>query len=227
MRFLLLFFLIFQCLFTNAQNAESLFRSTLDEFKTIQTFSADVMLEFNIPSIHLERLKAKVYYQQPDKFRIKSQGIAFLPKQNPFTLFKALTDSIKYTIIEGGPEWINGTNSRQLILIPENDPEIVLAKIWVDPNYNRIQKSQISTKNNGTLESEYHYPANNSKPLPESLLFKFESLPFKIPKAMAADLNSKKKNDANKKERLPGSIKMNFSNYTINSALPQNIFKKK
>ncbi len=217
---------ILQGICIKSQSAETLFRSTLREFNSIQSYSAELFLEFNIPSIHLERLKAKVYFQQPDRFKIKSQGIAFLPKQNPFSLFKALSDSVKYSLIENSQEMINGVNTRQLVLIPENHPEIVLAKLWIDPAFNRIQKSQITTKNDGTLEAEYSYAPTAATPLPESMLFKFESLPFKIPKAMAADLNTRKKAESPAKGRIPGSIKMYFSKYLVNTKLPPNIFSK-
>lgn len=209
------------------QTPAQLLNELVVKFNKVQDYSADVKMKFDIPFVRIEELNGKVFFKQPDKFRIKTEGIAFLPKQNPYYALSAIKDSSNYTAVEGGKEMIGSVNTRVINVLPINHPELVLAKFWIDPNQKLILKSQLTTKTNGTVLIEYQYGSMANYTLPDRMTFTVEAGKFKMPKAVALEINSKKKEASSDKTRETGIIQLNFSNYALNQKLADTVFSEK
>ena len=130
------------------------------------------------------RLNGKVFFKSPNKFRIRTKGIFFLPKQNPLqNISTLLLDTASYTSVISGYEILNGKNCAIVNIIPLTaNTELILGKFWIDTKNILILKSQITTKNNGTLETNSTYSSLSKFTLPDKLMIKVEIKKIKIPK---------------------------------------------
>ncbi|MBK6823237.1 MAG: hypothetical protein IPG87_09685 [Saprospiraceae bacterium] len=208
------------------QKAEVLVQMIQTDFKKIEKYTADINISFEIPYINIDPVKGKVYFKQPNLFKVKTHGIAFMPKQNPFYLMELLNDPSSYLCIDSGSETNPGSIIRIIQLVPKEHEELILAKIWVDATRRRIVKSSLTTKSNGTVEIQYLYDEKPGSKLPELMVFGIEVGKFKIPKMMSADLNSRSKNSGTPSQSTHGKIRLKFTNYRLNQSFDEKVFYK-
>ena len=209
----------------SAPEALQLLRSVNARFAKVKDYQADAVIDTRISFLKILPQRAKVYFRQPDEFRVKSKGIAILPKQNFDQLFKLIANEKSYMAFISGEEQYNGHSVKLVNIIPVTDTsDLVLAKLYIDPVRDLILKAQLTTKSNGTVLIEYQHGTMADVALPDKITFTIEVKKFKIPKAVAADINSKTKSPA-AKEPKTGQIIINFSNYILNKGVPADIFK--
>lgn len=224
-RFLLFILLAIIHHISVAQDAKDLLRKVNAKFYKVRDYQADVNLKTDIPFIKMLPVNAKIYFRQPYQMRIKSTGIAILPRQGFDQMFKALADTNAYVAVYQGKD--PATQSDIVNIIPTSDTtDLILGRFWIDEKQNLIQRSQITSKSNGTIQSEYFYGRQSDVALPDSLVVTVDTKKFKIPKAISADLNNYNSQAKDKsKEKNKGRVFMRFSNYIINKGIPAGIFK--
>jgi outer membrane lipoprotein-sorting protein len=200
-----------------------------EKLMKLKDYSAEVNIQSNIPLIKILPVKAKIYFKQPNQFKIMAKGIAILPKQGFSDLALILKDSNSYLAVLAGNETIDQTATQIIHLIPNNDTsDLIIAKFWVDVNVGLILKSQLTTKSNGNLQINYEYdPIGKPYGLPHHLVFTVDVKKFKIPKALAADVNKtqRSKMQSESKSKI-GSIDIRLTNIQINKGIDDKIFKK-
>lgn len=221
---LVLFTLFFSI--AHAQTPKQIIASVTKKFALINDYSAIINMQFDIPSVNLQKIEGKVFYKKPNKFRIKTQGIIFLPKQNPYFAITALADTNSFTAILSGEEYVNNSNTSIINVIPNSEGDLVLGKFWIDTKRAIVMKSQWTTKSNGTIQIENFFGENATYALPEKMLFIVDVTKFKVPKAVAVDINSKSlpKSPNVSGAKGTGKITLNFSQYTVNKKLPDAVF---
>jgi hypothetical protein len=201
----------------NAQIAYKL-QAAAKKFSAITNFSAEVKINFDLPSIKLEPMRGKVYFRSPDRYKVKLDGVAFLPKQNPFSFLSLLRDSSTYVAIANGNEIYSGIDCERIQVIPANDPEIVLAKVWINERKQLLMKTEITGRSNGTVVAEYQYGKQSGFALPDQIRFTVDMKTFSLPKMISVDINSKKKQTEPGKMGK-GKIDFLFSGYLINKGV--------
>jgi hypothetical protein len=149
-----------------------------------------------------------------------------LPKQDPFYVVRLLKDSSQYVSVFNGQETIRNTACRIVTVIPHHDPELVMAKLWIDQKQMVVMKSEVTTKSSGTGMADYTYGSWLKYALPDHILFTVDMATFKMPKMVAVDLNSKKKANTNA-QKGTGTIAFLFSDYTINKGVDEKVFSEK
>jgi hypothetical protein len=228
MKNILLIFLVFVIHHAKAQSAPDalqLLREVNLRFDKVKDYQVDAVIDTRISFLKILPQKAKVFFKQPDQFKVKSKGIAILPKQNFDQLFRLIADEKAYMAFLSGEEVYKGTAVKLVNIIPVADTsDLVLAKVWIDPVRDLILKSQLTTKTNGTVLIEYQHGSFATYALPDKITFTIEVKKFKIPKAVAADINSKAK-APNGKEPKTGQIIISFSNYLLNKGFSDEVFK--
>jgi hypothetical protein len=212
----------------NAQTAQSILNGVYGNFQKVKDYQADANVKVDIPFLKMSPIDAKVYFKQKDKFRVVSKSIAILPKQNINQVFSLFADSTTYTSILQGTEKIGATATSIVSIIPNSDTsDLVLGKFWIDTQRHIILKSQLTTRSNGTIISEYTYGKYAEYGLPDNAIFTVDVKKFKIPKAVAADLNnSETPKDPKEKENKKGKIYLTITNYIINKGVSDDVFKK-
>jgi outer membrane lipoprotein-sorting protein len=195
------------------------------EFKKLKTFTANILMVFDIPYVRLEPVPGKLYFRQPNDFKIKSEGIAFLPKQNPFYSMGLLSDPNAFTLIDLGSANLEGRDTRQIQMVPKTESDIVIGKVWIDPKRKRPVKFELTTRQNGTLDIMYRYLPANSGILPDEMVFGIDVGKFKMPKALTAELNSSSKTVKPQSGDTRGRITLRFSGVQTNVPLSDEVFK--
>lgn len=207
-------------------DAKLLIRELNRKFNQVNDYKADVFMKFEIPGVNMKNMTGKVVYKRPNKFRIKAKGIFFLPKQNPMqNVSTLLLDTNSYTTIISGYEILEGKNCAIVNIIPlKNIDELILGKFWVDVKNPLIYKSQITTKNNGTIETQSYYGKYIAYALPDKINVIVEINRVKIPKMMSVDLNKKSKPKTDSKVKEKGIINLTFTDYIINKKIDDKEF---
>jgi hypothetical protein len=184
----------------------------------IKNYTVEARIKSDIPLIKILPVKAKIEFKQPDEIKMKTQGIAILPKKGFTDLAIMLKNKSSYTAIFTGYEVIQQMKTESITLLPSNDAgEIVLAKIWVNIDEGLILKSQITTRTNGTVVADYLYGKQKEFGLPDELTFSVDVKKFKIPKGVVVDINRTKTMEEPKIQKKMGTINIQFSDYKINT----------
>ncbi len=205
-----------------------LLKGVYQKMMTVKDYSVDAVIRADIPLIKILPVNAVVYFKQPDKFKVESKAIAILPRQGFSDLSKIIRDTTSYTAVFTGKEKI-GTSLTQIIsIIPVTDTgDLILSKFWLDYSHNLVLKSQITTRSSGTILIEYFYSNQSGFGLPDKMIFTIDVKKFKIPKAMAGDIqNPQPKSKANEDESKKGKIEISLTNYKINQGLKDAFFRK-
>ncbi len=221
--------LLFTTLTSWSQDAKTLLREVNRKFNLVNDYQANVDMKFYIPSIKMNNLSGKVFFKRPNKFKIRAKGIFFLPKQNPVQNISAmLLDTNNYNTLLSGYEMIDGKKCAVVNLIPNvSNNELILGKFWIDIANPLVLKSQITTKNNGTIETLSFYKSQEKYALPDKVIIQLEMPKVKVPKMMSADLKKKSdktKSDPNAKEK--GSIELYFKDYQLNKKFGDEVFEE-
>lgn len=202
-------------------DAKQLIGAINQKFSRVISYRAHTDMDFNIPGVKMKRMQGKVIYKQPNLFKIKAKGIFFLPKQNPMQQSaQMLMDTNAYTSIISGYENIQGKRCAIVNIIPtKSQTELILGKFWIDISNPLILKSQITTKNNGTIESQHFYGQYAAQALPDKIVITIEMNKIKIPKMLSADLNKKSTAATDLQTKESGTVTLLFSQYQMNAPI--------
>lgn len=224
-----IFFLLICSVGLKASDPRTIIAAVNAKFSQVKNYQTDVIIKTDIPFIKMLPVSATLYYKAPDKMRIKSKGIAILPKQGFDDLLKALADTVSYSALYQGEEIIRNIPVSIISIIPVSDTsDMILGKFWMDTKQSLVMRSQITTRTNGTILSEYVYGKFAQYALPDSMTVTVDTKKFKIPKAVAADINNYNSNAKDPgKQSKKGRIMLSFSNYLINKGVPDSIFNEK
>lgn len=224
--FLIFTFFSVNNIFTQ-ENANTILHAVYAKIQKAKDYSVDVHIKVDMPFIRLMPVDAKIYSKQKDKFKVESKSIAIVPRQGFDQGSKMLADTNSFTTIIQGNEMIGTVQTVIINIIPLSDTsDLILGKLWVDPKQNVIIKSQLTTKSNGTILTEYTYGAQIDYGLPDKMLFSVDVKKFKIPKSVAADMNNKTKEEDKSRSNKKGQIFITLTNYQINKGIPDSFFKK-
>lgn len=224
--FLLLVLFSVQSL-TAQDEANLILHKVYAKVQKAKDYSVKVHIKVDMPFIRMLPVDAKIFYKQKDKFKVESKSIAIVPRQGFDQASKMLADTNSFSTVIQGKEMIGKIQTTIINVIPLSDTsDLVLGKLWIDPAQSVILKSQLTTKSNGTILTEYTYGTQIAYGLPDQMLFSVDVKKFKIPKSVAADMNNKPKEEDKSKDKKKGQILINLSDYQINKGIPDSFFKK-
>lgn len=196
-----------------AQTPSTYLHRVAKEFGKVASFTANVKVQFQIPSVQMSDLNGTMQYAKPNKYNIHLTGIAFLPKQNPFDVYKLLSDTSQYTAIAQGFQKIGTHNCMVFTVLPVKQADLMLAKFWVETTTNLVHKTEVTTREQGTVETQYVYGPKANWPLPDQLKVEVDMSRFQVPKMVSADINSVRKQPMPKSAK--GKITFSMTNYKI------------
>ena len=91
-------FLISIILFAEDMNSDGInkyIKRTQAQFEKANNYQVTMEIELKIPGFRMPKKKYEVFFQQPDKVKIKSRGFGMLPKTGLFTSPKDNFDNLK------------------------------------------------------------------------------------------------------------------------------------
>lgn len=228
MKILMLFVLISNLVFTQSKDPEKILENIVDNFSRVKDYSVDVNIKVDVEFIKVPETKAKIFFKQPDKVHLESDGFAMLPKNglefSPSSLIKK-----EHTAIYEKDVLLNGITTSLIKVIPLGDQgDVILSTLWVDQAMNVIRKVESTTKTNGTFTIDFSYQKDIKYPLPKEIVFSFNVDKMNIPATISGETateNTKKKKG--KSDVTKGKVIVKYNNYEVNKGIPDSIFEKK
>jgi hypothetical protein len=184
-------------------------------------------MKTNVAFLKVPVANITVYFKKPNKLKLKSEkGVSFIPKGAVSINMNSLLESDRFTIIDAGTEKINNVMMRVAKLLPLDDnSDVVLSTVYIDPSNFVICKAKTTTRENGTYELVMTYGKYIAYGLPDRIVFSFNTRDYKLPKGVTFDFDdgSEKKKPEDLKNKK-GKAEIDFNSYSINKGVPDNIF---
>ncbi len=220
----------FGTLSSYAQTADELVKKVKAKLDKVTDYEASGKLKTNVTFLKVPVATIKLYYKKPNKMKIKSEkGLSFVPKGAVNINMGNTIGSGKYTAIDAGTVKLNGSDVKLITLLPEDNADVVLSKLYIDPINFVIKKAITTTKDNGTYELEMTYGKYIEYGLPDKVVFSFNTKDYKLPKGVTFDFDDgteKKKTESDKEKAKKGKAEISFSSYIVNKGVTEEIFNK-
>lgn len=228
MRSVILFLLLFiNEIFSQQKIADELINSVITNFNRVKDYEVDIDIKVDVEFLKVPESKAKIYFKQPDKIRLKSDGFALLPKEGLDFSPAALTKK-DYTAIYEQDVILNGIKTSVVKVIPVGEKSnIILSTLWIDPIKKVIRKVESTTKTNGTFTIELFYNETMKYPLPDKMVFSFNIDKLNLPKAFSNDGNPPKKRKRVPDAPTKGNVIVEYFDYKVNVGIPDSVFEEK
>ena len=212
---------------TEAQEISVLVKKAIAKMDQVNDYEATGIMRTDVAFLKVPVTGLKVYFKKPGQLKLKSEkGISFIPKGAVNLNLGALLTSQPFTIIDAGKTQMGNKAVRIAKLLPLDDnSDIVLSTIYIDPLTSLVQKAKTTTKENGSYELEMTYGKYAGLGLPDKILFLFDTKDYKLPKGMTFDFDDGKKNTPKMSKSGKGKAEISFSAYKINKGIPDSIFK--
>lgn len=221
MKHFLILLIISTSIFSQQRNPNELIDLIQNKFNNIRDYSVDIEIAIDVNFVDAPNSKAKLFFKQPDKVKIESDGFAIIPKQGlTFSPSELLADS--YTAIFIKTEIIDSFMVDVIKVVPLVDSsDILLSTLWVDPLSNVIRKIESVTKKmeTFTIYLEYQHKANPILPSVAKFFFNNTSSGHEM-----ISKKSDKSESGKEKGKLSGGFIIKYSNYMLNQNLEDSFF---
>lgn len=206
---------------------EDVLQKVRDTFSKVKDYEVNVDIKVDVNFLKVPDAHATIFYKQPDKIKLKSEGFALLPKEglnfSPYSFLKG-----DYTSVFDKEQEIEGYPCYRVKVIPLGDRgDLILTTLWIDKEKFIIRKVESTTKTNGTFSIDLKYDNNLKYPLPSSMVFIFNVQKMQMPKEITGDIggeNDSEKEKQNKNRTTTGKVYINYSDYKVNIDIPDSIF---
>ena len=216
-------------LFSQSKEPEKILENVKAEFDKIEDYTVDVIIKVDVDFLKMPEREAKIFFKKPDKIHIESEGFAMLPKEGLNFSPLALLNS-NYSSFYDREDTLNRIVTSVIKVIPlEGSSDVILSTLWVDTHRNLIMKVESSRKPQGTFVIDLDYlKTEKGFWLPSSMIFSFSIDRSILPRKFNFDTDSdEKKAQEDSTKTRTGKVFLDYSNYKINTGLPDEIFENK
>jgi len=209
----------------SGQDATTLVKLVKTRLDKVRDYQAAATMEISVPFINAPRSEVRVFYRNPDKFRVqKPDGISVLPKGGVRVNMASLLAGSNYTVVDAGSVTESGVSLRVVKLLPlEEGGEVVLSTLYIDPAQQVIRRSTVVSKDGGSYEMLLDYGRYTSWGLPDKVTFVFAAKDFRLPKGVTFDYDKGEKKVVPKGDGK-GRVTLTYSTYTINKGVGEKAF---
>ena len=125
-----------------SKDPNEIINNVITNFNKVNDYQVDVNIKVDVEFIKVPETKAKIYFKQPDKVHLESEGFAMLPKNgmefSPSSLLKK-----DYTAIYEQDVNLNGLRTSIVKVIPLGDHgDVILSTLWIDQKLSLIHISE-------------------------------------------------------------------------------------
>ena len=223
MKKILLLLTLFILLPQRIQAQEDAFRyldPVEEKYAGLKDYIADVMVHFNIETFKAPDMRAKLCYKAPDKVKVESKKIFFFPREGGYfnpSLFKKEGFEIK--LLERLGE--DGRRAVKLRLTPkEARGGIQHFVLTIDTERNLIREVELTQFDGREIKALIEYGKFDSFELPARIQLKLDIPSFESEGVREFDQLIQKP------KRVTGTIEITYSNYKVNSGLPDDLFRE-
>jgi outer membrane lipoprotein-sorting protein len=202
------------------ENPSRYLDSVTRQYSGLKDYTVDVRVHFDIEALKAPDMRAKLYYKSPDKMKVESKGVFFLPRGvgyfNP-SAFKP--EDFESRILERLT--YEGRNAVRLQLTPKevkrDSQRIVLT---IDTDRSLILRIDTLTVEGREIRAAIDYGRFGDFELPTHIGLQLEAPPTE------ADKMKEFVPFAHKTQQVAGKVDITYSNYKVNSGLSDEIFKE-
>jgi outer membrane lipoprotein-sorting protein len=231
MKRIFLFLLLSQfSFFTQAQDANVLVQKVKDKLSLVNDYQANGRMKTNVVFLKVPVASVKMFYKKPNRLKIiNEKGISFIPKGAINMNTNNVFSSGKYSVLDAGNDKVGNTAVKVVKLLPEDDnAEVVLSTLYIDPVNYVILKTKTTTRDNGTYELEMSFGKYIALGLPDKIIFSFNTKDYKMPKGVTFDFDDgTKKKTPEEKEKMKnqkGKVEISVGAYSINKGIADSVF---
>jgi outer membrane lipoprotein-sorting protein len=190
------------------------------KYSGLKDYTVDVNVHFDIEGFKAPDMQAKLYCKPPDRMKIESKRIFFLPKEggtfNP-SMFNKEDFEVKFL----ERLTVEGRNAVKLKLTPKkkkrNGQDFILT---IDPDRNLIREMNVSSFDGREVKALIEYGHFSDFDLPTRIELHLD-VPFNESREIK-DFGP----SAQPARRVTGRVDITYSNYRVNSGLSDEIFKE-
>lgn len=203
-------------------NPEEILENVKSKLYGVSDYSVEAVVKVDVNFLKVPETRATIYFKQPDKLKLESDGFALLPKEGlNFSPAKLLKD--EYTAVVAKEEIINGKDVYLIKIIPLSDTsEFVLADLWIDKAEYVVHKIETTTKKSGTVTIELSYKDQLKYALPSKLKLSFKVEQMNLPPGMTGEYQPNQ--ETQKSGKMTGTVIVEYKNYQINIGLSDEFF---
>lgn len=203
-------------------NPEEILENVKSKLNGVSDYSVEAVIKVDVNFLRVPETRATIYFKQPDKLKLESDGFALLPKEGlNFSPAKLLKDD--YTAVIAKEEIINGKDVYLIKIIPLSDTsEFVLADLWIDKTEYVVHKIETTTKKSGTVTIELSYEDQLKYALPSELKLSFKVEQMNLPPGMTGEYQPNQ--ETQKSVKMTGTVIVEYKNYQINIGLSDEFF---
>lgn len=190
-----------------------------NKYSGLKDYTADVNVHFDIEALKAPDMQARLYYKAPDKIKVESKRIFFLPKEGAYfnpSLFKKkdfdirLVDRLIY----------NGRKAIRLKLNPmDTDTYRKGFVLTIDTDRNLIIEIRMSPSEGREVKATIEYGMFGNFELPTHIHLQLD-MPSEEPSGMKEFTQF-----GQKTKTITGKVEITYSNYQVNVGLTDVIFK--
>ena len=219
------FLLLFALTISAAQSQKNVsageaLKNVKTTFNKVKDYTADLSVWFNVPGMKLPTMNAKVYFKQPDKIHLESEGFAMLPKEI-MTLNPNAFDETMWDLVIQGTEVVQGVQCIKLRMLAKSDTmRIQRATLFIDPAKWILRKLVSDPMQGAPAEAVFTYQTIDGK---------FD-MPSKVHILMKGPMMRRGKKDFKEKEQdntQTSEVVVSYANYRVNKGISDSVFKQK
>ncbi len=199
-------------------NGAALLERLQNEYSRVEDYRVDIDAVLDIPGFRVPAMQARVYFKQPDKFKVESDGFAMLPR-DAVHFSPAMFDPEMFDAVIQGTEKIGGTDCVKLTLLARSDTlRIQRATLFVETDRLLILKIKLTPTGGARVTANFSYTLiDNKYHLPSRI-----DIDMPTPNRFRRRDASDKTKDVEKDDM--GHISLTYSNYMVNTGLSESLF---
>ncbi len=209
-------------------NALEILNRVESKFKEIQDYTAEALVSVEMERLRIPRRKMKIFFKQPDKFHLESEGFAIIPRAGlGFMPSQIQHDKYDAQLVSLDTIETHQSYKLQLILKDSNKSSLLPVQsfyLWIDKENFVIRKIETATSQGRNVSVVFDYGMVDKKYLmPSNIVVSLQNL-FENDEDIP-DMPGRE----SRLRRLPraGTITITFTKYLVNQNLPDNLFEKK
>ncbi|MFW5656125.1 MAG: LolA family protein [Bacteroidota bacterium] len=211
---ILMFFMLIQSAKPqNQAEALALVDALKEKMMEVVRYEANVTIQVDVDFINIKERQARVTFQQPDQFDLKTTGFTLLPRKGAEMEYLQLLYG-NHTALYEKEDTVGGHETSVVKIIPMTDEtDIILAQIWIQKDNPRLLKMNTFTKSNGSFTMRFFY-ADHPFDMPDKIEITFDIKSFMLPASLSGDLKALEKKIT--EEKTQGKVILTYSDYRVN-----------
>jgi len=205
---------------TQAQEDASRYLDPIEKkYSGLKDYTADVNVHFDIEALKAPDMQARLYFKAPDKMKVESKRIFFLPKEGGYfnpSLFKKKDFDVK--LLERLV--YDERKAVRLKLTPtDTDAYHKAFLLTIDIDRSLIREIKISPSEGREVNAMIEYGLFSNFELPTHIHLQID-MPTDEPSGMREFTQF-----GQKPKKIAGKVEITYSNYRVNVGLSDEIFK--